>query len=64
MNVPLTESQRRAALLAAEAKALALFQAIEANQLVAPGRTEREVEQDIYALAEERFGVEKHWHRA
>jgi len=57
------EQERRAALLAAEAKALALFRAIEANRLVATGRTERAVEQDIYALAQERFGVEKHWHK-
>ena len=58
-----TEKERRAALLAAEAKALALFAAIEAERLVVPGRTEREVAQDIYTLAEERFGVEKHWHK-
>ena len=42
---------------------MALFQAIEANRLVVAGRTERDVEQDIYALAQERFGVEKHWHK-
>ena len=58
-----TEKERRSALLAAEAKALALFAAIEAERLVVPGRTEREVEQDIYTLAEKRFGVEKHWHK-
>jgi Xaa-Pro aminopeptidase len=57
------ESGRRAALIAAETKALALFDAIEAAGLVAPGRTEREVEDDIYALALARFGVEQHWHR-
>jgi len=57
------ESDRRAALVAAETKALALFDAIEAAGLVAPGRTEREVEDDIYALALARFGVEQHWHR-
>lgn len=58
-----SDNERRDALLAAEAKALALFQAIEANRLVVAGRTERDVEQDIYALALERFGVEKHWHK-
>src|SRR5580692_5013756 len=57
------DHERRNALLAAEAKALALFQAIETNRLVVAGRTERDVEQDIYALARERFGVEKHWHK-
>ncbi|HEY5048596.1 MAG TPA: M24 family metallopeptidase [Rhizomicrobium sp.] len=57
------DAQRRAALVAAEEQALAMFDAIEAAGLVAPGRTEREVEDDIYALARERFGVERHWHR-
>ena len=58
-----TEAQRRAALVAAEAKAMALLEAIEAEGLIGPGRSEREVEQAIYALALERFGVEKHWHK-
>jgi Xaa-Pro aminopeptidase len=52
-----------AALLAAEKKAEALFDAIEAAGFIAPGRTERAVEQDIYALAEQSFGVTKHWHK-
>jgi Xaa-Pro dipeptidase len=63
MSMSSSEQERRAALLAAEAKALALIDAIETNQLVVAGRTERDVEQDIYTLAKERFGVEKHWHK-
>jgi Xaa-Pro aminopeptidase len=51
------------ALLAAEKKAEALFDAIEAAGLIAPGRSERDVEQDIYALAERSFGVTRHWHK-
>ncbi|PGH57145.1 aminopeptidase [Azospirillum palustre] len=54
---------RLAALLAAEAKAMALFDAIEAAGLIAPGRSERAVEKEIYALAERSFGVTKHWHK-
>lgn len=42
---------------------MALFAAIEAAGLVVPGRTEREVDQDIYLLAKDQFGVEKHWHK-
>ncbi|MEJ1976467.1 MAG: M24 family metallopeptidase [Acetobacteraceae bacterium] len=57
------ETLRFAALLAAEKKAEALFDAIETAGLIAPGRTERAVEQDIYALAEQSFGVTKHWHK-
>ena len=50
-------------LLAAERKAEALFAAIETQGLVRLGRTETEVDQDIYALAEQSFGVRKHWHK-
>ncbi len=56
-------SDRRAALVAAERRAETLFDEIEKRGLVRPGRTEREVEQDIYALAWQQFGVEKHWHK-
>ena len=58
-----TDTDRRAALEAAEVKALAMFDAIEAAGLIAPGRTEAEIAQDIFALAEARFGVAQHWHR-
>lgn len=54
---------RRAKLHAAEGRAFALLDRIEALGLIAAGRTEREVERDIYALAEAEFGVEKHWHK-
>jgi Xaa-Pro dipeptidase len=59
----LPANARRAALVAAEEKALALFDAIESEGLVAAGRTEREISVDIFKLAKERFGVEKFWHR-
>ncbi len=52
-----------AALLTAERRAEALLEAIESQHLVRPGRTETEVDQDIYALAERSFGVKKHWHK-
>jgi Xaa-Pro aminopeptidase len=57
------EHDRLTALVAAEERALALLDAIEAAGLIAVGRTEREVEKDIYALAESAFGVERHWHK-
>lgn len=59
----LDESGRLARLIDAERKAMALLDAVEAEGLIAAGRTERAVEKDIYALAAERFGVEKHWHK-
>lgn len=59
----MNEDGRLAALLAAEKRAMALFDAIEAAGLIAPGRSERAIEQEIYALAESDFGVTKHWHK-
>jgi hypothetical protein len=54
---------RRAALVAAEKRAEKLFEEIELQGLLRSGRTERLIEQDIYAIALQRFGVEKHWHK-
>jgi len=58
-----SDERDRIRLVNAERKALALLDAIEAGGLIAAGRTEREVEKDIYRLAQEQFGVEKHWHK-
>jgi hypothetical protein len=57
------EDARRAALIAAEKGAEALLADIEATGLIAAGRSETEIEDDIGALALSRFGVERHWHR-
>jgi Xaa-Pro aminopeptidase len=54
---------RLAALLAAERKADALFDTIETRGLIAVGRSERDIERDIFALAEREFGVQTHWHK-
>mgnify|MGYP001556618199 FL=1 len=54
---------RRAELEAAEAKGMAMFDAIERAGLLAPGRSEIEVTQDIELLAERDFGVKRHWHK-
>ena len=57
------ENERRARLEAAEARGMEMFGAIEAAGFVRPGRKESEIERDIFALARDRFGVEKHWHK-
>ncbi len=57
------EQDRLRALGAAEDRAMAMLDAIEAAGLIAPGRTEREVEADIYAMARRDFGVVSHWHK-
>ena len=58
-----SEGDRLVALTAAEDRALALLDAVEAAGLIVPGRTERELDKEIYAIAERNFGVEKHWHK-
>jgi Xaa-Pro aminopeptidase len=63
MTDTMVADDRRAELEAAQEKALALFEAIEAGGLIAPGRTESAVAEAIFALAEARFGVAQHWHR-
>lgn len=60
---PVPDSERRAALEAAEAYALGLFAAIERDRLIQPGLLESDIEDDIRELATREFGVEKHWHR-
>ncbi len=57
------ENPRRAGLEAAEAKGIALFDAVEAAGLVKAGRRESEVDQDIFDLARAQFGVQRHWHK-
>lgn len=42
---------------------MALFDTIERAGIVRPGRSERELDADIYALAERDFGVKTHWHK-
>jgi Xaa-Pro dipeptidase len=56
-------SDRRAALETAARQAETLFDEIERRELIRAGRTEREIDQEIYAIALQQFGVEKHWHK-
>jgi Xaa-Pro dipeptidase len=59
----LEHASRLNVLLAAEQKAMALLDAIEASGMIAAGRSEHEVERDIFSLAEQSFGVVQHWHK-
>lgn len=63
MNVNTSEHERWAQLAAAEDRALALLSAIEAAGVVAPGRSESDVDRDIERIAERNFGIERHWHK-
>jgi Xaa-Pro aminopeptidase len=50
-------------LIIAEKKAAFLFKEIEFRQLIQPGKTERELNNDVYQLALELFGIKKYWHK-
>ena len=57
------EDTRARHLLDAQGKAARLFAEVEARGLIAPGRTELEVQHAVRDLAAELLGVEKHWHK-
>jgi Xaa-Pro dipeptidase len=57
------EEQRVAELRLAQGKAEQLFRAIEARGLVRPGISESRLNEDIYALAKEMFGITTYWHK-
>lgn len=50
-------------LLAAQNKAVALFQEVRDSGMIRAGRLESELTQDIHALARARFGLSRHWHQ-
>jgi Xaa-Pro dipeptidase len=58
-----TEEQRTAELLEAQTKAEALFHAAEARGLIRPGMTENSLNTEIYALAQEMYGITTYWHK-
>jgi Xaa-Pro dipeptidase len=50
-------------LLEAQNRAQALFTEVVDNGLIQAGKLESELSSDIYALARERYGVRRHWHK-
>jgi Xaa-Pro aminopeptidase len=50
-------------LVAAEAIALTLFKAIEEKNLILPGKSEKDLNKEMFLLAKEMFGIEKYWHK-
>lgn len=57
------EQSRWAALTAAEDRALELLDSIERSELIAPGRSETEVNRAIADIAERDFGITRNWHK-
>jgi Xaa-Pro aminopeptidase len=50
-------------LMEAENIARQLFAAIEKRQLITPGKTENELNEDIFKLADGLYGIKKYWHK-
>ena len=64
MSTVLEDEQVRAAkLLDAQAKAVALFDAVADRELIVPGIREVAASDAIRDLANEMFGTTKHWHK-
>ena len=64
MSFPMDAKRSRwEALTAAEDRALELLDAIESSELIAPGRSEADVNRDIAHIAGRDFGITKNWHK-
>lgn len=50
-------------LLEAENIAAQLFLAIEERHLIKPGKSEKELNEEVFELADELFGIKKFWHK-
>src|ERR1700723_2502203 len=57
------EADRAAALLQAQEKADQLFKQVEAQGIIRPNVLESRINQDIYDLAEQMFGISTYWHK-
>jgi Xaa-Pro aminopeptidase len=57
------EDARAASLMAAQAKAEELFDAVANRGLIAPGVTERQASDAVRDLAAEIFGIRRYWHK-
>jgi Xaa-Pro aminopeptidase len=57
------EAQRVTELCSAQSKAEHLFREIEARELIRPHITERQLNQAIYDLAKELYGITTYWHK-
>jgi Xaa-Pro dipeptidase len=57
------EDVRITALLDAQSKAQRLFAEVEKQDLIRPGRSETEINESIYALAQSMYGITRYWHK-
>jgi len=57
------EDIRVPALLDAQIKAQRLFAEVEGQNLIRPGRSETEINESIYTLAQRMYGITRYWHK-
>lgn len=57
------EDSRAAALLQAQEKANELFHAVESKGLIRPNICESKLNQEIYDLAKQMYGISTYWHK-
>jgi Xaa-Pro dipeptidase len=58
-----TANSRTEALLEAQRKAQTLFYEVESRGIIRPGATESTINEEIYALAHQMYGVSQYWHK-
>ena len=56
-------NQTKSKLIEAENIAKQLFAAIEERHLIKAGKSEKELNEDVFKLADELFGIKKYWHK-
>lgn len=56
-------TERKQQLILAQQKAEALFRAVEANGYITPNKSEKVLNDEVYELAFEMFGIRKYWHK-
>jgi Xaa-Pro dipeptidase len=63
-EIPMTPPlERKHQLLNAQRKAEELFNAIEKNHLIVSDKSEKVLNNEVYELAFEMFGIRKYWHK-
>jgi Xaa-Pro dipeptidase len=62
-SMELAEEAVATGLLDAQGKAHALFEEVEAQKLIRPGVSETEINESIYALAAQMYGISRYWHK-
>ena len=57
------EDARITGLLDAQSKAQRLFQEVGELGLIRPGRSENEINESVYTLAQRMYGITRYWHK-